>query len=426
MRDEQGALGEPQPHRSARSTTRTSGTRRARPGRLLPAGHQRARAHEHRVRAHHRQRHPGGVLMQLRDVCELMPIHAAAVRKQIAVRHSRSDLSARRARTRSRSRRSRHEFAELVDEGLRAFNVERIHAGDMTTGDRLADGVALADRRGPHAADDGAAARRHRPAGRDAAGARSARARRRRARSTQLEALLKQPEPQTTLVLVAAPLDKRSRMYKLLQKHATIVECGVHRGSGRRRALGPDARRRRGRRDRSGRRRGCSRSAPAPTSSGCAPTSSGCCSTRSARRRSRSTTCGEVAGPAALQDDWAMTNAIEAGRRREALRQLALMLDAGAPPEKILGQLGWLVRTKFPAIAPARAAAGGRRAVPDRPRPEAVGRRSARPARTAGRRIVCGEAGGDAGVAEAGFVDFRRRSRRRAAATCSGRRRCGE
>src|SRR6476660_4258730 len=34
------------------------------------------------------------------------------------------------------------EFAELVDEGLRAFNVGRIHAGDMTTGDRLAGGVA--------------------------------------------------------------------------------------------------------------------------------------------------------------------------------------------------------------------------------------------------------------------------------------------
>ena len=37
----------------------------------------------------------------------------------------------------------------------------------------------------------------------------------------------------------------------------------------------------------------------------------------------------------------------------EALRQLALMFDAGAPAEKILGQLGWLVRTKFPALAPA-------------------------------------------------------------------------
>ena len=44
-----------------------------------------------------------------------------------------------------------------------------------------------------------------------------------------------------------------------------------------------------------------------------------------------------------------MTNAIEAGQGGEALRQLALMLDAGAPPEKVLGQLGWLVRTKFPA-----------------------------------------------------------------------------
>src|SRR5207248_1534040 len=31
---------------------------------------------------------------------------------------------------------------ELVEEGLRAFNVERVHAGDMTSGDRLAEGVA--------------------------------------------------------------------------------------------------------------------------------------------------------------------------------------------------------------------------------------------------------------------------------------------
>src|SRR5499427_1806805 len=33
------------------------------------------------------------------------------------------------------------EFADLVEEGLRAFNVERIHAGEWTTGDRLSDGV---------------------------------------------------------------------------------------------------------------------------------------------------------------------------------------------------------------------------------------------------------------------------------------------
>jgi DNA polymerase III delta subunit len=58
-----------------------------------------------------------------------------------------------------------------------------------------------------------------------------------------------------------------------------------------------------------------------------------------------------MAGPAALQDDWAMTNAIEVGDGAVALRQLALMLDAGAAPEKVLGQLGWLVRAKVGMLA---------------------------------------------------------------------------
>jgi len=61
----------------------------------------------------------------------------------------------------------------------------------------------------------------------------------------------------------------------------------------------------------------------------------------------------ELVGPATLQDDWAMTNAIEDGHVGEALRQIALLLDVGAPPEKILGQLAWLVRSKFPALASA-------------------------------------------------------------------------
>ena len=42
-----------------------------------------------------------------------------------------------------------------------------------------------------------------------------------------LEMLLKDPERQTALVLVAGSVDKRSRMYRLLLKHATLVECGV-------------------------------------------------------------------------------------------------------------------------------------------------------------------------------------------------------
>jgi hypothetical protein len=35
------------------------------------------------------------------------------------------------------------------------------------------------------------------------------------------------------------------------------------------------------------------------------------------------------------------------------LTQLALMLDAGAAPEMVVGQLGWVVRSKFPMLAPA-------------------------------------------------------------------------
>jgi hypothetical protein len=47
-----------------------------------------------------------------------------------------------------------------------------------------------------------------------------------RGRSTSSSAA-QRPEPQTTLVFVAGTIDKRSRMVKLLMKHATVVECGA-------------------------------------------------------------------------------------------------------------------------------------------------------------------------------------------------------
>ena len=242
------------------------------------------------------------------------------------------------------------EFADLVEEGLRAFNVERIHAGDMTTGDRLAGGVAslLASARtlpmmSPCRivyvlqAEVLLAPRRESETGTRALG--------------QLEAYLDEPDPQTVLVFVGGSLDKRSRMYKLLSKRATIVECGVIEDEAdaerwvRTRVAaagaqidpaaarllaaraGPDVRRLRGEVDR----------------------------LMLYALGQKSITVDDVkqvAGPTALQDDWAMTNAIEQRNAAQALRQLALMLDAGAPAEKILGQLGWLVRAKFPAIAP--------------------------------------------------------------------------
>jgi DNA polymerase-3 subunit delta len=239
------------------------------------------------------------------------------------------------------------EFAEVVDEGLRAFNVERLHAGDMTSGDKLADGVSsliaavrtlpmMAPRRivTVSQAEMLLVPKRESEAATRALDV--------------LEAMLKVPEPHTTLVFVAGNIDKRGRMYKLLARQATIVECGtledaadaerwvrtrvaavgaeIDPAAARRLAerAGTDVKRLRGEVDR-------------------------LLLYAMGQARISVEDVREVAGPAELQDDWAMTNAIEAGQGGEALRQLALMLDAGAPPEKVLGQLGWLVRTKFPA-----------------------------------------------------------------------------
>ena len=254
------------------------------------------------------------------------------------------------------------EFAELVDEGLRAFNVDHIHAGDLTTGDKLVDGVAslvAAVRTLPmmvprrivtvFQAENLFAPRRESEA---AAGA-----------LEHLLTLFDSPEPQTTVVFVSAPLDKRTRVFKALAKHATIVDCGapedvagaerwvrarvaaagVEIDAAGARAMAvlagfPDRPRNDGKTGDVKRLRG---------------EIDRLLLYALGQKRISIEDVRAVVGPAALQDDWAMTNAIEAGQAAAALRQLALMFDAGAPAEKILGQLGWLVRAKFPGIAPA-------------------------------------------------------------------------
>ena len=85
----------------------------------------------------------------------------------------------------------------------------------------------------------------------------------------------------------------------------------------------------------------------------------------------------EIAGPAALQDDWAMTNAIEAGdasgraaaARADARRRCA----AGEDPRsaRLAGA------DEVSVLAPGALRGADRRAVPDGPRPQALGRRAA-------------------------------------------------
>ena len=43
----------------------------------------------------------------------------------------------------------------------------------------------------------------------------------------ELEAYIENPEPMTTLVFVAGPLDANRRVVKLLRKHADVVDCGT-------------------------------------------------------------------------------------------------------------------------------------------------------------------------------------------------------
>ncbi len=244
------------------------------------------------------------------------------------------------------------DFGDLVDEGLRAFNVERIHAADMTTGDRLASGVGAllaAARTLPmmspwrvivvHQAETLLLPKRESDA--------AARA------LASLEAYLEKPENQTVLVFVAATLDKRSRLYRIFAKNAVMVECGTLEDQG-------DAER-------------WIRTRVAAAGVSIDPAAAHLLAVRAGPdvKRLRNDVdrlllyalgqktitvddARQIAGAEALQDDWGMTNAIEQGKAGEALKQLALLIDSGAPPEKILGQLAWLVRSKFGMLAARR------------------------------------------------------------------------
>lgn len=259
------------------------------------------------------------------------------------------------------------EFGELVEEGLRAFNVERIHAGDWTTGDKLSDGVGslvAAARTLPMMAPRRVvvvlqAEALFAPKRESEAAARA---------QTELEALIQAPEKETTLVFASAPLDGRTRMWKLLQKHATVVLCGVIEDVAAAQRWIKERLLQDGKEIDPAAARVLAELAGFPARPD--PKAPGGDLRRLRReldrlllyalsqKRITIDDARAIAGPAALQDDWAMANAIEAGQAGEALRQLALTLDAGAAPEMILGQLGWLVRSKFPALAPTAVAPG--------------------------------------------------------------------
>ena len=140
---------------------------------------------------------------------------------------------------------SRHdlaiEFANLVDEGLHAFNVQSFYANEATNAsgrDQLIASLLSNARTLPmmaprrvivvHEADRLLAPKRAKD---DEEGEpEPPRKGARRVATTpaeELEAYIENPEPMTTLIFVSGPLDGNRRIVKLLRKHADVVDCGT-------------------------------------------------------------------------------------------------------------------------------------------------------------------------------------------------------
>lgn len=140
---------------------------------------------------------------------------------------------------------SRHdlalEFANIVDEGLQAFNVQSFYANEATNAsarDQLIGAILSNARTLPmmaprrvimvHEADRLLAPKRAKD---DEDGEADVPKKGKRAAAAtpaeELEAYIEQPEPMTTLVFVSGPLDGNRRVVKLLRKHADVVDCGT-------------------------------------------------------------------------------------------------------------------------------------------------------------------------------------------------------
>lgn len=137
-----------------------------------------------------------------------------------------------------------HAFLALVDEGLHAFNTAAFHGRDATTGDLregMLSGILVTARTLPmmaprrvillHDADYLLAPRRAKDDEAPeppAAGKKRARA---ETPAEAFEAYVTAPEPLTTLVVDAPSLDRNRRITKLLLQHAVVVDCGTLEGA---------------------------------------------------------------------------------------------------------------------------------------------------------------------------------------------------
>lgn len=132
------------------------------------------------------------------------------------------------------------EFLVLVDEGLHAFNVEILHAADASSAsarDQLVGDLLSAARTLPmmsprrliivHDAERLLSPKKAKD-DEEMPVQPSAPAKRKRAATPieELESYFETPEPMTTVVFAAGPLDANRRLVKLLRQHAVAVDSG--------------------------------------------------------------------------------------------------------------------------------------------------------------------------------------------------------
>jgi DNA polymerase-3 subunit delta len=111
-----------------------------------------------------------------------------------------------------------HEFTSMVEEGLEAFNVDRLY-GAETTADRLIDSARTLPMMAPRRVIVVLEAEKLLVPKRESKAAEAEQAR--------LEEFLKDPPPHASIVFVCGSLDMRRRVVKLLLKDAQVVDCGT-------------------------------------------------------------------------------------------------------------------------------------------------------------------------------------------------------
>jgi DNA polymerase III subunit delta len=110
------------------------------------------------------------------------------------------------------------EFAEMVDEGLRAFNVERMYGGEMKVSD-LVDAANTLPMMVPrrvvivHEAEKLFIPKRESKAAEE--------------ELQRLEEFLQSPAETTTVVFICGAIDKRRRVVRKLMSVAQVINCGV-------------------------------------------------------------------------------------------------------------------------------------------------------------------------------------------------------